>query len=187
MRPSASYKQYASGKIEKSCLIVDLCGTGWSLSHLLENLNSEAECLFLHKLPSVKEYEAVAETRPALSIHALVDRSPSMDAENGMLEFANAIEEPSAIDVVAFGGRYFPVYDRETRSSKELEFISVQILAFQYCLNKTHLFDLNCVSRASDQILAETILSLYSGLSKNWGTFEATDDHARVMTKITSP
>ena len=62
MKSSPSYRRYAEQALKGGSLLVDVCGTGWSLSHMLRGLGVQTPVFFIHHLPKTDVYEQMRPT-----------------------------------------------------------------------------------------------------------------------------
>ena len=101
LMPSPSYLAYAQASIDEGSMVVDLCGTGWTLSHLYRRLGRVAPTFLLHDLGPGRRggdpYRAFLPPVERVAASSLVD---SVRLNNSLLEVANYNETGMTLDVV---------------------------------------------------------------------------------------
>ena len=114
VRPSADYLAYFDQmRVGRRTVVADLCGTGWSLSRLIERAGAPATDVFLvHQLeaPEVVAGYAEATGLPARVVVEALIRRPPRDGDNDMLEELNRAPHAAVIDVRRVGETFEPVF-----------------------------------------------------------------------------
>jgi|GEM_PF-496807 len=134
--PSADYFAYADARISERSVIVDICGTGWSLAHLVQTLDIDhCPVFFLVKLSKYDVYETVAPTPSVCDVAWVLNQ----DSEQGKgswasLEWLNAAPYGSVTDVRRVGDTVVPVLDEDRRSPSAVAFVRRQVEAFHATL-----------------------------------------------------
>jgi hypothetical protein len=100
---SVDYMNYFKSIITKNSMVVDLCGTGWSLGILYKKLNVQPITFLLHSLTQSEliesEYNNIAEfTPPHHSFSIVTDRN----FNNSILEMCNYTTHGMVTDVTYF-------------------------------------------------------------------------------------
>jgi hypothetical protein len=164
-KPSADYLAYAREEIKDGCALVDICGTGWSLAHLCQNLGvSDQSLVFLHRLPSVSLYEQRAPTPPTCTIHALLDGAG--DACNHVaLEMSNYAEHGMVLDMRRIGNTFVPVFSADQRPAHIRSMIAAQQSCFLQAVSIVGKHGLNETLALDDASLNLLCTALYQGLS----------------------
>ncbi len=120
--PSDDYKAYfRSLAAQDGVVIVDVCGTGWSMGRLLQEVGDiEASMFFIHhlQLPKLQQsYNEMALVRNPPSIFSIVSGG---SFHNNYLEMANFANHPMVVDVMQINEHFAPqfanrYYDQATR------------------------------------------------------------------------
>jgi hypothetical protein len=97
--PSESYLRYFKGIADGQSLVVDLCGTGWSLGELYRRAGFMPQTFLLHDLKNkpdlIATYDKLRKGDQIPTIALVSDAS----INNGCLEMANYVDSGMAIDV----------------------------------------------------------------------------------------
>ncbi|TRL43004.1 hypothetical protein [Rhizobium straminoryzae] len=166
MQPSESYLAYARDRIGQDSIVVDLCGTGWSLSHLAERLGlSKVPVFFLHKLPSAKAYEELSQTPDACAFHALI-RPDAPDVFNTILEMCNYSDHGMVRDVRMVEGFALPVLAEDERGAADHAAVRAQKETFALAVSLMKHFDLNHVLQLDQPSISAVSTALYQSLSR---------------------
>lgn len=165
MRPSPDYLAYSSDLIGHDAIVVDLCGTGWSVAHLAATLGLHAlPVFFLHKLPAAKVYEATSPSPDTCDFHAVI----AGDAEgvaNTELEMCNYADHPMVADVRLLHGVAVPVFADEPRSAAILTLVRAQQTTFRLATTLVDNYDLSAVYSLDDASIVALSAALYQALS----------------------
>lgn len=166
MQPSDSYLAYARDRIAKDSIVVDLCGTGWSLSHMAARLRlSNVPVFFVHKLPSAKAYEDLSRTPDACAFHALI-RHDAPDVFNTILEMCNYSDHGMVRDVRMVEGFAVPVLAEDERGPRDHAAVRAQKETFALAVSLMENFDLNHVLQLDQASISAVAMALYQSLSR---------------------
>ena len=164
-QPSDDYLAYAREGIAPGTIVVDICGSGWSLAHLFDRMGlADQEVFFLHKLAPIDLYERRAATPKTCVIHALLDGD--LERCSGVaLEMSNYAAHGMVLDVRDINGVAAPVFAPDTRPRHIREAIDAQRAA---CLSAADLLSrrpLRETFTLDDASIAVLCTALYQGLS----------------------
>jgi hypothetical protein len=113
---SAGYVSYANSVIDAGSLVVDLCGTGWSLGALYKALDKQPHTLLIHSLGSrnealLQKYRSIKDYSPPEKLAWLTE---SKEVAPDLLEMVNYTSHGMVRDVMYFEefGTYQPVLER---------------------------------------------------------------------------
>ena len=162
--PSPDYLKYARSRIKENSVVVDLCGSGWSLRRLLDRINlKECNAFFLHALDPIKHYEEIYKPSANLNITSIISGSSISNIE---IEMANYASHGQTLDVTSIDGIEIPIFDARTYSNNISEAISIQRNTFLNMVK--HIPDLSIQQVASfdNQSLKLVIDQLYKIVSK---------------------
>ncbi|RKD70822.1 hypothetical protein [Rhizobium sp. WW_1] len=166
MQPSPSYASYARHLISDHALIVDLCGTGWSLANFAASLGLDnVPVFFLHKLPTAPAYEAMAATPQTCRFHTLVPAEETV-VQNTMLEMCNYAMHGMVEDVRLIQDFAIPVFASDNRSPETLATVQAQHDCFRTGLQLMEKYDLHEVFALDDASLVAVTTALYQMLSQ---------------------
>jgi FkbM family methyltransferase len=165
MAASPSYMRYAAEMLKGTSAVVDVCGTGWSLSHLLQRLGSTAPIYLLHQLPPRADYEAMRPTPEGIAIHAVVPPGATGVANN-YLEMANYADHPQIADVRYILNTPHPLFAAERRPASHLALVRAQQDTFRSMLAFCEAGNLAETLTVPDDALGAIALELYRSLSQ---------------------
>jgi hypothetical protein len=166
MQPSSSYMAYAKRLISEDALVVDLCGTGWSLANFAATLGlSNLPVFFLHKLPTAPAYEALASTPQTCQFHTLISPSET-GVENTVLEMSNYATHGMVEDVRMLQDFAIPVFASDSRSPETLAIVQAQQECFGTAVQLMERYDLHEVFALDDASLVAVTAALYGMLSQ---------------------
>jgi hypothetical protein len=166
MQPSPGYLNYARQQITQDALVVDLCGTGWSLAHLAERLGQrDVPVFFLHKLPEAMAYEQRSRTPQTCRFHAIVQPSETVQ-QNTMLEMCNYADHGMVADVRMINDVAIPVFAEDRRPSETLALVRAQQDTFRTAVSLMSKYDLFDVLGLDDASIAAVTSALYQALSQ---------------------
>jgi len=165
MQPSPDYIAYSRSMIGRNAIVVDLCGSGWSLAHLAEVLDlRELPTFFLHKLPSIRTYEARSQSPDTCRFHTVITADvPGLS--NTELEMANYADHPMVTDVRLVRGVAVPVFAGEPRSAATLHLVRAQQATFHAATALVDDYDLSSVYALDDESICTIAIALYQALS----------------------
>jgi hypothetical protein len=163
--PSDDYLSYAKDCIAEGAAIVDLCGTGWSLSHLAHNLCAGKQMLFfLHRLPQVALYEQHAPTPATCEIMGLLeDGDPKFN--HMALEMSNYAAHPMVVDIRRIENATIPIFASDERPDDIRHAIEAQRRCFLSAVTSLEKHGLRETLALDDASLKTLCAALYQGLS----------------------
>lgn len=163
--PSEDYLFYAKKCMTERTAIVDLCGTGWSLSHLADSLGAGEQVLFfLHRLPQVALYERRAPTPATCRIAALLeDGDPKCN--HVALEMSNYAEHGMVVDMRRVEDAAIPVFAPDGRPTEISHAIEAQRRSFLHAVASVEKHGLRETLALDDASLKVLCAALYQGLS----------------------
>ena len=127
---SRNYQAYCQERLQHRTLVVDVGGTGWSLSCLAERLGIPAvSCFYIHHIPQLASYERLRQMKDNVRIYSLLSKD-ERTLSNAVLEMCNYADHPSVLDIEFHDGKVRPLLMTETRSAEELRAVAVQRDAF---------------------------------------------------------
>jgi FkbM family methyltransferase len=131
VQPSAAYRRYVRARLSPDSLLIDLCGSGWSSSLLVDALGlSERSLYFLHRIAAVPLYEQLRATPGVCRIDALIGPERA-GLDHQRLEMCNYAAHGSVLDVREVGGAAAPVVDADGRSGHTLALVAQQAACFR--------------------------------------------------------
>ena len=165
---SPAYCRYASGLMRgERSMVVDLCGTGWSLSRLLDRMElpaTRADIYLVHHIddsPLVQTYRAFGETLPRPILSALRgDRLPS-----NRLELLNLTDHAMVRDVREVLGRPVPIFLDEGHDAATRPLVAWQDAAFAAGLAQVDAAALQELADAPVPTLLALMEALYLNLA----------------------
>jgi len=163
IKASPSYRRYAASALRDDAVVVDICGSGWSLSHLMQNLGIRAPLFFLQRLPKIDDYEKMRPTPNGLEMQAIVDGIVA-PGSNDFLEMANYADHPQVVDVDYVRNTPHPIFAAERRPAGTLAMIREQQAAFRQAVALCEMQGLGETLNISDDKLRALILELYKSL-----------------------
>jgi hypothetical protein len=152
--PSASYINYFSRQCDVGrTVVVDICGTGWSLTRLFEAAGRpETEMFLIHHMdvPTIMQhYRRIAPIHQTPIANFL-----TRHGNNGLLESFNTADHRMVADVVDVEGLYIPTFVDEIPSVRYTELVRYSIDAFEAALVAAESINKNEIAHAIS--IAET-------------------------------
>ncbi|MBS1023534.1 hypothetical protein JK207_16235 [Gluconobacter cerinus] len=139
--PSEDYINYCNYIIKDyNTLIVDLCGTGWSLKNLLSSLNKEIPVyfpLYINSPNVVSEYNKYINNNDK-DIEIIFSTETG---NNVILESANSAPFNMCVDVFEINNKFVPSFNSENNYDKNIE------KYFNICIDK-YIDKMNFLERA---------------------------------------
>lgn len=127
---SRDYQAYCRELLGRETLVVDISGTGWSMSCLADALDvSSVNCFFLHHIPQLTSYERLRPMKSNIEVHSLLSKDDKW-FWNALLEMCNYADHASVLDVELQDGQFKPILMPETRTPDQLHAVAVQREAF---------------------------------------------------------
>jgi FkbM family methyltransferase len=166
VQPSIAYRTYARQHLTERSILVDLCGTGWSSSCMMETLGLSGRNLyFLHRLKPINLYELRRPTPDICNIAALL--GPEKEGlRHVCLEMCNYALHGSAIGMHDVASVAVPVLDVDTRSPPERRLIEQQIACFRGMVQDARQRLVGSSVNGPVSVLADVVARLYSVLSQ---------------------
>jgi hypothetical protein len=129
VEPSAGYLEYARSLLGGEAIVVDICGTGWSLAHLAERLEMHGLRVFLlHLMSMLGSYSQVPAPVERCVYQSVVDyRGRSTVLDNAMFEMCNQAAHGMVIDVQMTLGQAVPAFAPDQRSVRVSAAVAVQL------------------------------------------------------------
>ncbi len=185
-KPSMDYLAYAQASITDGAALVDICGTGWSLAHLFQNLGlNDQHLVLLHRLPPVRLYEELAATPATCTVHALL---PTADetCDHVALEMSNYAEHGMVADMCRIGETNVPIFSPDQRPRQLREAIEAQRHCFMRAVTIISEQGLKETLALDDASISVLCKALYQGLSKQTALQAAyqAQHHAEDMTTL---
>ncbi len=142
MRSSRDYISYASEKLgvgsrKPEVLLVDLCGTGWSIAKLAEQLGHTPQPTFMFQhVRACGSHETALPIADLCELHSVVGLEED-GISNPHLEMLNAAPYGSVVDVQKLGAGFVPVMDLDTRSEELIAYVREQHKVFDALVKAT--------------------------------------------------
>jgi len=178
---SADYLDYVRHELSEDAIVVDLCGTGWSLSQMAQQLEvSNLPVFLMHQLPPNAPYERIAPTVATCSVHNLVPPEALWRDANVALEMANYAEHPMVTDVRMIAGQSAPILAAESRSADVLEAVRRQNSVLQLGAELMANHDLRALFTLADdelRLLTTKLYEVLSGQPELSAVYQQSHDH----------
>ncbi len=135
--PTGSYLKYFSDLCgTRRSVVVDLCGTGWSLTRLFEIAGKPGMEMFL--VHHMRTPDILDHYREIVDIsHEPIATSITKSGHNGVLEALNATDHPMVIDVIEVDNVFVPSFLRVPNPKRHDELIRFSHQAFMLALDST--------------------------------------------------
>ena len=163
LKSSPSYRRYAADMLRGNGVLVDVCGTGWSLSHLQQSLGTHTPLFFVHHMPKMDEYEKMRPTPAGIATHAIVAATAPGGA-NEYLEMANYADHPQVVDVSYIHDAPHPIFAPERRPPAMLRMVREQRVTFRQAVKLCEAEGLGGTLNIPDDNLRAMVLELYKSL-----------------------
>ncbi len=176
-KSSDDYIAYCNEMITDSSLIVDLCGTGWSLGYLFNKLGTQPKTLLIHELSDnniLKYYDSIKKFNRPTNLFKIIN-NPELD--NSALELCNYTTHGMTIDVkeVPEIKHFHPMFENPSYSKPALNIINkikeCENEVFEVMLNYS-LDELRIELGDSREKIPNLINELYKDLIKNKSLYE---------------
>jgi SAM-dependent methyltransferase len=167
-RPSAGYLEYFNSlRNGAASVVADLCGTGWSLSRLIEQAGGpRTEIFLLHHLdvPSLlSAYERWGATSGTVPIHSMLHR-PADRRDNDVVEDLNRAPYRLLKDVQGTGSGFRPVFTGQSYQGLAADLFDVHQETFFFaCRKLRHVPDAE-LRAMIERPVREVFLLIYGGL-----------------------
>lgn len=171
---SSSYLRYFTGIADAQSLVVDLCGTGWSLGQLYRKAGFMPQTFLLHDLKNkpdlIATYDKLKKGDQIPTIALVSDAS----INNGCLEMANYVDSGMAIDVKDVPGcaSVLPIFEYPNYPTSVLNAIGEIEAAHEGFRMVLERIDVGALTREIEANLdkVETVVTaLYKDLTGNMG------------------
>lgn len=171
---SPSYLRYFQAIADEHSLVVDLCGTGWSLGQLYERAGFMPQTFLLHDLKNkpdlIATYDKLKKTEQIPTIALVSDAS----INNGCLEMANYVDSGMALDVLDVPGTMsvLPVFEYPNYPASVLKVIGEIEAAhegFRAVLERIDVAALTAEIEANLDKVENVVTELYKDLCGNMG------------------
>jgi hypothetical protein len=171
--PSDSYLKYFKARASSNTLVVDLCGTGWSLGHLYQKAGVSPHTFLLHNLSATsnirEQYQQIRKSEEAIAPLSLLDGVP---LDNSHLEMANYIDSGMVLDVLVVDGydSVVPVLEYPNYPKSAISVLRNIEVTQEVFANVLEHFDLAALVReieASADKLGGVVVELYKHLCEN--------------------
>jgi len=163
LKASPSYLRYAGELLTDDSLVVDICGTGWSLAQMMQKHGAQVPLYFLHQLPKRADYEQMRPTPEGVAIHAIV-KPEAAGVANNFIEMANYADHPQVDDVSYILNAAHPCFAPERRSAATLEMVRDQQAMFRQMIAHCEAEGLAEILMVPDDALGALVLELYKAL-----------------------
>ena len=179
---SEAYLDYARDFLAPHSLVVDLCGTGWSLAHLADRLGVSRFDLFLvDHLPPFDLYERAAKTPATCTVHTLFPTKRV--GNNVVLEVANLADHAMLVDMKKAGRGFLPQFASTTFTADEERAVAVQRHAFQKAVEIMDAHDLSRLLAFDDESIQFLCKALYQYMSRQIGDLDIFAGSFKTKTK----
>lgn len=113
-RCSENYRQYVLNNLTNNSLVIDLCGTGWSLGNLYSKIGMQPTTFLMHSMNQsdlIKtDYENIAKFTPPENLYQIIN---DKTLNNSVLEMCNYTSHGMVSDVIFFKeiNQYQPIFE----------------------------------------------------------------------------
>jgi hypothetical protein len=171
---SPDYVRYVRERLAEPAVVVDICGTGWSMANLLDRLAlPPQQFFFVHWMKTPPSYLAKWTPTRQDPVDAMV--GPERDGvSNVHLEMCNYAEHGSVRDVAYVAGSPVPVFETEAWPAGLVELVQAQRAAFAAAVEVLRARPLQESLALNDDVAAEMTAQLYQLLSRDeliWSVF----------------
>jgi hypothetical protein len=167
MQASADYLAYARGFMNAESMIIDICGTGWSLAHFVKTIGLDSyRAFYIHHVRPMAAYERKSPTPANCVVHAII--GPEKEGfSNPRFEMCNYAEHGSVEDVRLIESGARPVFEDDHRPSPVLNMVAEQRTCFTDAIGLMKNATLNATFALNDRIITGIVGTLYGILSKD--------------------
>jgi hypothetical protein len=168
--PSASYIRYLNSLCPPGTMIVDLCGTGWSLSQLLDKAENPPWVYLLHHMRNSKVSAQYNEIRAFRDLEKLFSLLTETTLDNGLLELSNYSDSAmfTGMHEIEECGTFIPAFEKPDFSPTVLDILSDFNIARNAFMNTLCNFDASEVFREASSNhgrLGAIIKELYQSIA----------------------
>ena len=191
--PSPDYLAYARDRLSAKTLLVDLCGTGWSVAHLFQNLGFEKLPAFmLLHMPKFGLYEKSAPTPNTCEFYSAIKPEDRGGLHSAFIELANAAPYASIVDVKRIESAVVPVLDIDSRHPAQIELVRTQVRVFDALIEAMDRYDLSGVVAIDDKVASGNVATFArlvgdQTILRNLFLTTAEDDDADVCRRLGCP
>ena len=165
VRPSADYLAYAEQALGATGMVADLCGSGWSLAHLLRHLGQTGRDVFLlHHMPELPRYETIGPAPETCRIHAILPPS-TQGVRNDVLEMCNYASHGTVLDVTRVGKAALPILATDAYPEALAERVQAQRATFAGVVARLASRPVASFGDLDDGAIDAIVLSLYRVIS----------------------
>ncbi len=128
------YLEYSNSIITDDCILVDLCGSGWTTEFFAQKLKVQRlDTFFIHQMPQDRDYMQSVMNSKCHFHHIILNETEEL--RNHLLEIASFAKHPMLKTMKSIDGNFLPVFFPETRSDLEMNYVSIQHETFKKCIN----------------------------------------------------
>jgi hypothetical protein len=167
LRPSKSYLEYlAEMSDNRPTVIVDICGTGWSLDRLLQHAPTlPIDGFLIHHIDTAEwreEYESFAPVARKANLSSLIRRSVKSD-EAEVLEELNRAPHSHVEDVVKSDGQFEPKLSSDTDDDFSNSVLNVHHGAFRVPMSLLENIDTDRLSISDHTVMITKLYERMEG------------------------
>jgi len=168
LRASTDYLAYARSRFGAGSMVVDICGSGWSMALLMKTLGLPRQYAFyIHHIRPLEIYEKKRSTPQTCVVHLII--GPEKEGfSNRHFEMCNYAEHGSVSDVryIERGG-VAPIFDADKRPQAVLGMVIEQRRCFTAMLEQLKVAPLDATLALGDRTIGEIVTALYGILSRD--------------------
>ena len=169
-QPSESYLEYFTRvRSGKRNVAVDLCGTGWSLSRLIERSpDPQTEIFLLHRIELthlLETYSRYGALTHPINVDSVIRRGPK-SGDNDVLEDLNRALHPMVEDVKRERNWFVPVFSAIDYPQDAIALIRVHHSAFLSACSLIDNIEPAALNEMIDRDATEAIVSVYDRMSE---------------------
>lgn len=146
MRCSEAYKKYFKNRMTESTVVVDLCGTGWSLSQLYAKTNlSPRTYLIKYDQENKKTYDSLGGTTQEFEIDYLNINIP---VNYVVLEMLNQVDHGMLEDIVSLDeyDTFLPIFEETNYPGTVSNFIGDIKMIHEYAVRILENYDIDALT-----------------------------------------
>ena len=158
---SDDYLAYARSRITEDAVVVDICGSGWSLARLAELLGGRTIDVFLvNRIPPTQVYRDIGEV-PAGCHFGSVLEPDWWPPDTIVWEMCNYADHGMIVDVAMIDGQPVPVMGADCRDEREMRLVATQLQTAALAARLASSHELAPLAKVQDETLRETFRELY--------------------------
>jgi hypothetical protein len=167
--PSPAYIRYVQSLTEgRRSVVIDLCGTGWSLQRLIEHVGLPHPDVFLLQHMSrpamERRYQEVGPTRVPIVVNSLLS-----EGDNSILEMLNCAKHPMVEDVRAISNTFIPVFSSFSPEEVRDRLIDVHHAAFESAVRLTARLRPSDYLALTDRLDTNVMSEIFGGMGRIHG------------------